>query len=211
MPVCGLSQKDDMDTSAAAPAVDPNLFTHIRIVLSMVVSLGIARLLTGVAKIVQHPRRTPLYWVHLLWALSMLLALTHFWWWEFSLTRLVEWRFEVYFFIVAYAALYYLLCALLFPDDLSDYTGFRDYFYSRRRWFFGLLAVAFLADVVDTVLKGSAHLEAQGTEYLVRVAVYVVLCGVAAFVRNERFHAAFALGNLVYQVSWIMRLYDVLA
>jgi hypothetical protein len=197
-----------MDTSTSV--VDPNLFTHIRIVLSMVVSLGIARLLTGVARFVQHPGRRKLYWVHLLWASSMLLTVMQFWWWEFSLARLVVWRFEVYFFIVGYAALYYLLCAILFPDELSDYTGYRDYFLSRRRWFFGLLAVAFIADVVDTLLKGSAYREQMGTEYLWRIAAYVVLCGVAAVVRNERFHAVFAGANLVYQVSWILRLYDVL-
>jgi hypothetical protein len=200
----------DMDDHTAVHAVDPSLFTHLRMVLSMVVSLGMARLLSGAARIVQHPGRTRLYWVHLLWGLSMLLTLMHFWGWQFSLARVAVWRFEVYFFIVAYAALYYLLCSLLFPDDVSDYAGWRDYFYSRRRWFFGLLAVSFAADVLDSAIKGRAYLEAQGTEYLVRIAVYVVLCAAAAFVRSERFHAAFAVGNLVYQVSWILRIYDVL-
>lgn len=176
----------------------------------MVVSLGMARLLSGMAGFVQHPGRKRPYAVHLLWALSLLISLMHFWWWEFSLARLVVWRFEVYFFVVGYAALFYLLCAILFPDDLAEYSGYRQYFYSRRKWFFGLLAATYVADVFDSWIKGPAHLAAQGPEYLARTVAYVLLCIVAARTENVRFHVAFAVGSLLYQVSWILRLYDVL-
>jgi len=42
-----------MDTAS----VDPNPFIHVRMVLSMVVSLAIARLLSGFARLAQHPGR----------------------------------------------------------------------------------------------------------------------------------------------------------
>jgi hypothetical protein len=41
------------------------IFPHIRIVMGMVIGLGVTRLLSGLARIVQHPRRTPVYAVHL--------------------------------------------------------------------------------------------------------------------------------------------------
>lgn len=191
-------------------SVDPAVFSHIRVVLSMVVSLGIARLLSGVARFVQHPGRKRAYGVHLLWALSLLLSMMHFWWWEFSLSQLQVWRFETYVFVVGYAALYYFLCAILFPDDLAEYAGYRDYFMSRRRWFFGLLATTYVVDVADTWIKGQDHLIAQGYEYPIRTAAYVALCMLAARTANARFHAAFAVFSLAYQVSWILRLYDVI-
>ena len=176
----------------------------------MVVSLGIARVLSGVARFVQHPGRRRAYGVHLLWALSALLSLMHFWWWEFSLSHLQVWRFTTYFFVVGYAALYFLLCAVLFPDDLEEYQGYRDYFMSRRRWFFGLLATTYIVDVADTWIKGIEHLKAQGYEYPIKIVVCVLLCLLAARTANERFHIAFAVLSLAYQVSWILRLYDVI-
>ena len=62
----------------AQPPVDPAIFSHVRVVLSMVVSLGIARLLSGVAQFVQHPGRKRANAVHLLWALSLLLSMMNF-------------------------------------------------------------------------------------------------------------------------------------
>ncbi|HSI60733.1 MAG TPA: hypothetical protein VLA16_24460 [Ideonella sp.] len=190
--------------------VDPNQFVHVRMVLSMVVSLAIARLLSGLAKFAQHPGRIKVYGIHALWVVYMLVMLIHFWWWEFALSRVPAWHFGAFAFVVAYAALLYLLCAILFPDDIAEYAGYRGYFLSRRKWFFGILGFTFLVDVGDTWMKGHQHLVAQGVEYGVRTAAGVSLCAVAACVEDERFHMAFVIASLVYQASWILRLYDVL-
>ena len=121
-----------------------DIFPHIRIVMGMVVGLGVTRLLSGVARIVQHPGQYRLYAVHLAWVGSVLLMLVHFWWWEFGLYAIENWTFGKYLFIIFYAITLFLLCALLFPDSMLDYTSYEDYFYSRRAWFFGLLGFWYL-------------------------------------------------------------------
>lgn len=192
------------------PIPDPAVFAHVRIVLSIVVSLGMARLLAGMARFVQHPGRMRVYWIHLFWGLSLLLTMMHFWWWEFALSRVTQWRVEVYFFVISYGALYYFLCAVLFPDDIGEYAGWRDYFLSRRAWFFGLLGLVYAVDIFDTWIKGATYFGAEGIEYPIRIGAYMLLCAVAAMTANERFHGAFVLANLIYQVSWILRKYDVI-
>ena len=187
-----------------------DLFVHIRVVMGIILSLSVARLLAGVARIVQHPGRKPVYWVHLAWAFSLFLALIHLWWWESRLAHVVEWSFLRYLFVVCYITLYYFLCALLFPEQMDEYRDFRDSFDSRRAWFFGGLALVYALDVIDTLLKGKGYLLGFGTEYIIRNCAYVALCMVAARTRNIRFHALFALANLVYQGSWILRVYEVL-
>ncbi len=188
-----------------------DVFPHIRIVMGMVIGLGVTRLLSGVARIIQHPKAYKLYPVHLAWVASLLLTLVHFWWWQFDLYRIESWTFGKYLFVVGYAVVLFLLCALLFPDSMQDYRGYEDFFYARRAWFFGLLAVTYLLDVVDTLLKGEAHFARFGNEYLFRTPIFVALCIAAACVRDRRFHLAFVVLTLVYQVSWIMRLFDTIA
>lgn len=192
-------------------AAGAEAFPHIRIVMGMVIGLGVTRLLSGVARIVQHPTQYRLYPVHLAWVASVLLMLIHFWWWEFGLFGIAEWTFGTYLFIVAYAVLLFLLAALLFPDSMYDYAGYKDFFISRRRWFFGLLAATYVFDIIDTLIKGKAHLEHFGMEYFIRTPILVALCMIAAITPNRWFHIAFVAATLLYQISWILRLFDTIA
>ncbi|MDP9896354.1 hypothetical protein J2W32_005404 [Variovorax boronicumulans] len=184
-----------------------DIFPHIRVVMGMVIGLGLTRLLLGVARIVQHPSQYRLYVVHLGWVASVLLAIVHFWWWEFGLFQIQAWTFGTYAFIVSYAVTLFLLCALLFPDSLRDYESYEDYFYARRAWFFGLLAATFLLDVVDTFIKGDAHFQKFALEYLIRTPILVALCVAGSVTPNRLFHRVFVVGMLAYQMSWILRLF----
>lgn len=183
-----------------------DIYPHIRIIMGMVIGLGITRLLVGVARVVQHPARQRPSPVHLAWVAAVLLYLVHFWWWEFGLYHVHTWNFATYLFLIGYAIALFLLCALLFPDELHDYADQATFFYARRKWFFGVLATTYLLDIVDTLLKGSAHLHTFTTEYLIRTPVLVVLCMIAICTPSRRFHAAFVTAFLLYQISWALRL-----
>jgi hypothetical protein len=189
----------------------PEVFPHIRIVMGMVIGLGVTRLLSGIARIIQHPRAHRLYVAHLGWVALMLLTLIHFWWWEFGLYGIQSWTFGVYFFIFLYATLLFLLCALLFPDSMQDYAGYEDFFVSRRIWFFGLLALTYVFDVIDTLIKGKEHFANFGNEYVIRTIIFVGLCAVATWTTDKRFHMCFVAFALIYQISWIYRLFDTIA
>nr|WP_287285993.1 hypothetical protein [Mesorhizobium sp.] len=93
---------------------------------------------------------------------------------------------------------------------MLDYTSYEDFFYSRRAWFFGLLAATYLLDVIDTLLKGPEHFARFGVEYLFRTPVFVTLCVIAILVSDRRFHIAFVAAALVYQISFILRLFDTI-
>jgi hypothetical protein len=186
-----------------------DIYTHIRIVIGIVIGLGLTHLLRGVATLIEHPRRDRIWWVHLLWVLSIFLYLIHFWWFEFELGAITQWNFLIYLFLILYAVLLYVLCALLFPEDISEYDGYRGYFLSRRHWFFGVLASVFALDFADTWLKGSAHFATLGPEYLLRGVVFIALSLIAIRTRNLRYHAAFAALGVLYQVVYMVRLYFV--
>jgi hypothetical protein len=187
-----------------------DIFLHVRAVMGIILGLSIAQLLGGLARMVQHPGKIKIYPIHLGWVLSTFLFVIHFWWWEFRLSFLDHWTFERYLFIIFYASLFYFLCVLLLPETMEEYAGFREYFLSRRKWFFGILALIFAVDLIDTLSKGHVYFASLGAEYPIRAAAYVLLCVTAIFVRNEKFQGAFVVANLIYQVSWIFRFYDIL-
>lgn len=188
----------------------PEVYVYIRTVMSMVIGLALAQLLTRLAGFVQSPGKNRVYFVHIGWVLSMFLYIIHFWWWEYRLQSLQVITFAVYLFLICFCCLFYFLCVLLNPPSIDEYGGFEEYFISRRVWFFGLLAVTYAVDLIDTWMKGGAYFHSLGWEYPTRNVVYIVLCIVAAMTANRRFQAAFVTVGLIYQITWIFRLYDVM-
>ncbi|HTZ89317.1 MAG TPA: hypothetical protein VMA71_03195 [Alloacidobacterium sp.] len=184
-----------------------DVYLHVRVLLSMILGLGVGHLLRGVSRIVQHPRKYRIYWVHLVWTLFLFLYLIHFWWWEFYLQKVSQWTFPLYFFIAIYATLLFLLCSLFYPDEMSEYDGYRGYFYSRRQWIFTLMTILFIADIIDTVIKGSEYRAHLGVFYDIRTGSYILLSLLAIWIRSARFQATFAVFALAVEGVNILKLY----
>ena len=183
------------------------LFPHVRILMGMVVGLGITRLLMTVAGMIQHPQRSRLSVLHLLWILSILIELVLFWWWEFALFHLEQFTFGITLFLITYAVTLFLLAALLSADNIAEYDGYEDFFIKRRRWFFGLFAATFIFDTIDTLIKGGAYWERFGLDYFIQVPFGLVLCVVAIRSANRRVQLGAVLLHLAYQVYWISRFF----
>lgn len=188
--------------------IDPNVYFHVRIVLGMVLGLSITRLLSGVAVYVQHPRRQRVSWLHLGWTLLMFLLVIHFWWYEFHLRTIQQMTFTIYGFVLVFASVHFMLCALLYPNDIEEYSGYEDYFMSRRGWFFGMFAALQGLDLVDTAIKGGDYFASLGPEYLFHNAALAGLAVAAIFIRDRRLHIIFMAAAFLYEASWIWRLYD---
>ncbi|MGU3495300.1 hypothetical protein ACLBXM_14750 [Xanthobacteraceae bacterium A53D] len=188
-------------------AHDPQLYFHVRIVMGMILGLAVARLLNGLAKFIQHPGEYAVSPIHLGWAFNTLIGAFLFWWWEFRLGMLGNWTFLIYLFVLSYTSLFYFMCVLLFPDHLGEYSGYRAYFYAKRKWFFGILAVSQVMDVADTLLKGVDYARLVGWAQGIETLVLITGCIIAARTDNQRFHAAFLVLFFVTQILWMLSVY----
>ena len=199
-----------MAQSAAALPANADLYLHVRVLIGIILGLSVTRLVSGIAALVAHPGRYRIWPVHLGWVTWALVNVVTFWWWEFRLSLIPHWTFGLYFFVCVYASMYYFLSVLLFPQDLDEYKDYQDYFLSRRRWFFGFAALTEALDVIDTLIKGEAHLRSLGVEYLVATGAFVLLSAVAARTPNPRFHMLFVLSAVAYEISFSIRHFGTL-
>ncbi len=108
----------------AQPPDPHELYLHVRVLVGVVLGLGLTRILSGLARMVEHPGRNPVSATHLLWVAVILLSIIHFWWWEFALISLGAWRFELFVFLLLYAFLWFVLACLLFPGDLAEHDTY---------------------------------------------------------------------------------------
>jgi len=87
----------------------------------------------------------------------------------------------------------YLICAVLMPSELGNYADYRAYYFSRRRWLFGLLLLFSIMDFIDSATKGWAHLAALGWPYYAVVATRSALLVGAMKTRNANYHIVVVL------------------
>jgi hypothetical protein len=188
----------------------PDAFSHIRLILGFVVSLSLARLLTGVARFVQHPQTLKPDVLHLAWTASILILLVHFWWWEFWLGTIVTWTFAHYAFLLLFVLQLFLLTTLLYPDSIAEYAGYGDYFMQRRAWFFGLLASVQVFDMIDTLIKGANHASQYDWTYWAQDPATFALAIAAIFVSGRTYQLAFVALYLIAQIWFIASAFSTL-
>lgn len=186
------------------------VYSHLRLLVSLILGLGITRILSGLSRMLQAPEFRPETAAHLIWAIALLLNCIHFWWFEFAYRQIEVWHFGLYLLVLFYAFMLFLLASLLFPDVAHDHGSSAEYFIHRRGWFFALFAGVFLFDLVDTWAKGADYFTHLGPEYLFRAGLAVVIALLAARARRARTVALLGVIWLIYDMSWILRLYDVL-
>jgi hypothetical protein len=69
------------------------------------------------------------------------------------------------------------------------------------------MTILFLADIIDTLIKGSEYRAHLGVFYDIRTGSYIALSLLAIRIRSPRFHAAFAVFAVAVEVLNIVKLY----
>ena len=179
------------------------MFSYLGVLISIILGLAITHLVVGLSKLIQLRHTVKPYWVQILWTLNILIYVLGIWWTMFWWNRLPIWTVGLFFFIATYAIVLFLLATMLFPWEFSKDLDFRKYFLANRSWFFGTQLVAFLIDIPETILKQTSHIRPVPREYVVFIAVILAINVIGLTSRNERVHAALAVGWFVAVTSYL--------
>ncbi|MEM7430483.1 MAG: hypothetical protein AAF351_00960 [Pseudomonadota bacterium] len=183
-----------------------NQFEYVMVLVSIIIGLGIARILLGFAGIIDRLSRKDnpleLSLAHAAWLGYCFVWLVLFWWWEYRFSiRVSEWTVGLYFFLVCYAVTLFLIQAVLVPRSWDGVSSLKDYFLERRAWFYGFLLFATVLDQFDSYLKGGFdYLLGTGPINLVFAAVTVPVAIIGIRTANLRFHNIVATVFLGWQV-----------
>lgn len=179
------------------------VFEYLGVLLSVVMGLGMTHILIGISKIIQLRKSVAIYWVHLMWAINVLVYIVTIWWGMFWWSGQDEWSFFEFLFVVVYAIVLFLIASLLYPWYLPEKFDFERHFVRNRRWFFGFMFLAWCVDIPETVLKAEGGLRALPPGYLAWVSVLLVLTAIAAWTSSRRFHAFYSVFWIVWVISYL--------
>jgi hypothetical protein len=170
-------------------------FNYVAVLVSIVVGLTATRVMSGLGEMIQAANRPRIYWVHILWHITLLFQVMLNWWLLYRWRATPEWTFLLFIWITVAPIILYLAAAILIPGELET-TGspdWRDYYYKNRRGFFFAIGSIAPLDIIDTLLKGWRHFLDQGPTYLPFIAFWTIGCAIAAICDNERYHKIWAI------------------
>ncbi|MFC1575101.1 hypothetical protein ACFL5A_00440 [Gemmatimonadota bacterium] len=118
------------------------LFEFLMVLVSIIIGLGIAEVLTGLARALRCAETVRHHWVHSVLVLAIFIAQLQQWWESWSLRDAPEWTFLALLMMLAGPVCLFLMAHLLFPERLEG-ANLREYYYGGMRpiWWLGGVAV----------------------------------------------------------------------
>ena len=166
-------------------------FAYLSVLLSIILGLAIAEVLTGYRSLLLARGSVKLYAPPLIWSGIMLMLAIHFWWASFGLAKRETWDFTAFCAVLAQTVMMFMGASLLLPKTKPDQPiDLRAHYYSEAGPFFslGLLFIIF-GFIKDWLLDQRIM---NGGLPMAFFLFFLGMTLVALFVRKPRVHEIIA-------------------
>ena len=187
-------------------------FEYLSVLISIILALGMTRVLAGVGEMLHARSRRRIYRVHAIWIVNLFLWLVVTWWIFYRWRDQQPWNFYLFVFVLISPTLLYLASMLLFPREgsIDESVDYKAYYYANHRAFFAIFSMFTVVDFADTLLKGIPHFLALGKPYIISNTLYFTGMLTAAITQNERYHQFYAIFFLVQTIVISFLLFQTL-
>lgn len=173
-------------------------FEYITVIVSIILGLGIAQIVTGLAHFIHGSNRVKIYWPHLLWIFMIFFLHVQEWWLFYEYKTFTEWKLLVFLFVILYPIGLFIQARILFPfDNLEEITDLKKFYFDNYRVYFLSVALMAVLSVIDnTVLRGLPI-----TDQFVQFGLIVIMTAISVFkIRNEWVHKVLSITLLLMMV-----------
>ena len=177
-----------------------SLFEFLMVLVSLIIGLGIAELLTGVARIIRNHQQVRLYWVHSVFVAILFLALLQTWWEIWELRAVPSWTFGGLLMMLGGPIGLFIISHLVFPEPVSGSDLNAYYFENKKPIFFIAIMTVAVSATFRPVVVGS---ELLALDNLSSFMMLVVFFGMA-MLRNATFHGFMSVLIIVALVADIL-------
>jgi hypothetical protein len=179
-------------------------FDYLSVLISIVLGLALANLLTGAAALIRARDRTKIYWPALAWMALLFLVAVQIWWQMFTMRAIAPWHFGAFLVVMMEPVLVFLLTAIIVPNVVDGSpVDLRASFYRERRWFFGV-------QIAAICISASKHMALYGHPprgiALAGHLAYFALTICAFSISDEKFQKAFVVLAILIDAGYIVSL-----
>jgi len=178
-----------------------SLFEFLMVLLSIIIGLGLAEILRGIARQIRNRDSASGYWVHAVTVCLVFVALLQQWWEIWGLQDYSGWSFLGLLMMLTGPIGLFLISYLLFPQPVKG-ADYRAHYYGPMRpvWWIAVLTVT-LATLFRPIVFGEALFTIDNASSLIGFVGFTVL----ALSRNRTVHA------LLVPALFVAIVWDILA
>ena len=161
-----------------------NLFEFLMILLSLIVGLGVAEILSGVAKFLKNNGARKIPWIHSAATMAVFLGLLQTFWESWGLRTIEVWSFPAMLLMLGSPIFLYLMAYVLFPEQ-GSVADLDDYYFKRARlnWPLEELTV-----IVGTLFRPDAYGDPQWVIDNASGIPILVVCAVLTVTKHRIIH-----------------------
>jgi hypothetical protein len=165
-----------------------NPVEHLIVLVSIIIGLAIADLLSSLRHLIRNRDRVRFHWLPLTWSGLIFLQLVQIWWIYFYILQAEIWRsYFAYVFFLLVPVLLYLIASWILPDrEDSGPVNLKEYYFRENGWIFGLISLAVVVQVVSELLQGADLFHSARIGQVTAAALFASL----AWTKNVRYHGA---------------------
>src|SRR5690606_28669352 len=105
-------------------------FEYVSVLISLILGLGIAVILTGLARIIKRWESVVPYGPFFIWIVLVFVLHIQEWWDTYQLMNWTSWSLTVFLFVILYPILLFILANLLFPVKWKVPLDLKTYYFT---------------------------------------------------------------------------------
>lgn len=185
--------------------MSPSPFEYVSVLISIILGMGIAQLITGIANIILRWDHVKMYWPHMIIILLVFVLHIQDWWATYELRTFSSWRLPTFLFIILYPVNLYFLARILFPVRWSGKDiDLKQFYFDNFRKIYAFMIILPLHSLIDNYFIGGYSIEDQ----IIQFALLAILVVVVSLNRKDEWiHKSLAILFLLiclitFAVAW---------
>jgi hypothetical protein len=181
-------------------AISP--FEYVTILVSIILGLGITKILSSLAELLYDFKKVRFFWVHTIWVILILYIHVQEWFILYELKGYPAWKLPVFLFILIYPITLFLAASMLFPViDKNEEVDLKTFFSNNYKPLYFLFLICIVLSLIFNLWLLDVSFKQQ--------VFLIVLLLITSFLLLQkkltvRIHQAFAVLLLFFAIASIV-------
>jgi hypothetical protein len=180
-------------------------FDYLTILISIVLGLAIANVLTRLATVITARERVDFYWPPVAWAIWLFFICVQHWWAEWSVRHTSQWTFGTFWLQLLVPVDLFLLSTLALPErDENGKLDLGKWYFHNRAWFFAIMFFLPALSIAEEIARTGRMASPLNFGFLILFDVVIVA---AFFLRSRRAQEWIAAQAMMLTLLYVVLLY----